>query len=59
VGLIDELRISDQLLTPDQFLNANVVPEPASLWLGLSGLGITAGHWWKRRRRATAVPLNF
>ena len=35
-GLIDEVRISDQALQPDQFLN---VPEPATLFvLGLGAL---------------------
>lgn len=45
-GLIDEMRISDQVLTPSQFLS---VPEPgsASLLLGLGGLALM-----KRRRKA-------
>jgi MYXO-CTERM domain-containing protein len=55
VGLIDELRISDELLTPDQFLNANsAVPEPASaaLWLGLVGLGTVAALRRQKRNHS-------
>jgi len=35
-GLIDEVRLSDQALSPSQFLNA--VPEPGTLLLFLTGL---------------------
>ncbi|MBU0677392.1 MAG: LamG domain-containing protein, partial [Verrucomicrobia bacterium] len=37
-GYIDEFRISDEALSPDQFLNA--VPEPNSLLLILAGLAL-------------------
>jgi len=43
---IDEVRISDTVLTPNQFL-FNAVPEPASLslvWLAICGIGV-----WRRR----------
>ena len=46
-GIIDEVRISDEALSPDQFLNVPPVPEPATatlLFLGLGGLA------WRRRR---------
>lgn len=45
-GLIDEVRISDVALRPDQFLNAPPIPEPATgalLCLGVAGLA------WRRR----------
>jgi len=40
VGLLDELRISSGLLSPDEFLNVPPVPEPGSLHL--AGLGLIA-----------------
>jgi concanavalin A-like lectin/glucanase superfamily protein/PEP-CTERM motif-containing protein len=48
-GLIDEVKLSDSALTPDQFLNAHAtVPEPASFGM----LAIFAGALAVRRRRA-------
>ena len=48
-GYLDEFRISDTALTPDQFLNA--VPEPGTLGLlALGGLALLArrtSHRWK------------
>jgi len=45
-GYIDEFRVSDTALTPDQFL---IVPEPSTLWLiGMAGLGLAASA---RRRQ--------
>lgn len=42
-GYIDEMRISNAILTPDQFLGA--VPEPATVaLLGLTGLSTLAWH---------------
>ena len=52
VGLVDELRISDVILTPDQFLNAALVPIPAALPLfmsAISGLGLIV---WRRNNFA-------
>ena len=47
-GLIDEVRISDVALTPDQFLN---VPEPSTLiFLSVGAISLLAYSW---RRRAT------
>lgn len=45
-GWIDEFRISDEALSPSQFLNASI-PEPGTL--GLLFLG-TAGLIWRKRR---------
>jgi len=45
-GFIDEVRLSDVALTPDQFL---MVPEPSSLALGLVGFGIAVAT--RRRNR--------
>jgi len=42
-GLIDEVRISDQALTPSQFLD---VPEPASF--SILGMGAFVLLWRKR-----------
>jgi len=45
-AIIDEVRISDTVLTPNQFL-FNAVPEPGSLsliWLAVCGIGA-----WRRR----------
>jgi hypothetical protein len=45
-GMIDEVRISDVALTPDQFLN---VPEPSTfLLLGIGAISLLA---FGRRRR--------
>ena len=46
-GLIDEVRISDQALTPDQFLNA--VPEPSTLTLIVIAATSLIGFGWRRR----------
>ena len=46
-GWIDEFRISDEALTPDQFLIA--VPEPTALSLCLIGICIFLASWAKRR----------
>jgi len=46
-GWIDEVRISDTALTPDQFLIA--VPEPGTLFLCFSGLAALFLSWLKRR----------
>ena len=46
-GLIDEVRLSDQALRPDQFLDATPAPEPSSLTLAA-----VSGIWslfWRRR----------
>ncbi|MBN1511156.1 MAG: PEP-CTERM sorting domain-containing protein, partial [Phycisphaerae bacterium] len=41
-GYLDEFRISDEALTPDQFLNP-VIPEPSTLALGvLAGVALLA-----------------
>ena len=46
-GLIDEVRISDVALTPDQFLN---VPEPSTIvLLGISAAGLCLFGWRKRK----------
>ena len=37
-GYIDEVRISDATLSPDEFLNGNPVPEPATFFLLVSGV---------------------
>lgn len=44
-GGIDEVRLSNMVLTPDQFLTA--VPEPGSLALLLGAIGV--GVCWLRR----------
>lgn len=46
-GYIDEFRISDTALTPDQFLNA--VPEPSSVILLIVGAGLLMRHRIRRR----------
>jgi hypothetical protein len=46
-GYIDEFRISDEALTPDQFLIA--VPEPGTLFLCFTGLAALFLSWVKRR----------
>lgn len=38
LGLVDEVRISDQALRPDQFLNSVNIPEPSGLILSAIGL---------------------
>lgn len=45
-GYIDEFRISDEALTPDQFL---IVPEPGTVFLFLSGVVVMFLSWLKRR----------
>ncbi len=45
-GYIDEFRISDEALTPDQFL---IVPEPGTVFLFLSGVAVLGLSWLKRR----------
>lgn len=45
-GWIDEFRISDEALSPSQFLNASI-PEPGTIGLlGLGGLAV----WFRRRK---------
>jgi hypothetical protein len=44
-GLVDEIRYSDSVLDPDQFLRA--VPEPGSFSLLLFG---AIGLWWMGRK---------
>lgn len=46
VGVIDEVRISSDVLNPKQFLNA-VVPEPSTMGLLLTGWALVA--WWRKR----------
>lgn len=46
-GWIDEFRISDEALSPSQFLNA-AIPEPGTLGLLLFG---AAGLAWRRQRK--------
>jgi hypothetical protein len=44
-GFIDEVRISDTALSPDQFLNAAAVPEPsalANIFISASIIGLSA-----------------
>lgn len=53
-GYIDEVRISDQVLRPDQFLNATPVPEPGSLVF--SGLTITAILLISLKRKKRRLP---
>jgi len=50
IGNIDEVRISDVALSPDHFLNNQVIPEPSTL--ALFGLGIVAvlGFGYRRFR---------
>jgi hypothetical protein len=53
-GLVDEVRLSDQALTPSQFLNSTPVtsstPEPASYILWGLGIGVVAaGRLFSRR----------
>jgi len=47
LGLIDEVRLTSGILTPDQFLQ--LVPEPSSLMLLLIG-ALSAALWHRRRR---------
>lgn len=54
IGYIDEVRISDQVLRPDQFLNATPVPEPGSLVF--SGLTITAILLISLKRKKRRLP---
>lgn len=53
-GFIDEVRINDAALSTDQFLNANPVPEPATIavWsiVGLCGVG----YGLRRKMRKTS-----
>ena len=46
-GWLDEFRISDEALSPSQFLNASI-PEPGTLGLLLLG---AAGLAWRRQRK--------
>ena len=51
-GLIDELRISDMALSPNEFLAP--VPVPAALPLFLGGLSLLGLLGWRRKRMAAA-----
>ena len=46
--LVDEVRYSSGVLTPAQFLQTSLVPEPSSL--GLLGAGLAALAWRRSRR---------
>jgi len=49
-GWIDEFRISDEALTPDQFLGAFVIPEPSTCVLvALAGLGLVLRQRSRKR----------
>ena len=56
VGLLDELRISDVILTADQFLNASPIPIPAALPLFMSAI---AGLGFIARRGRENKPGTF
>lgn len=49
-GFIDEMRISSGVLTPDQFLMNQVVPEPSTAFL-LGVGGIVAWRAYRRRKQ--------
>jgi len=52
-GFIDEIRLSDGALPPDQFLNTPV-PEPGTYAIGAALLGALALHHFQRRKRQSA-----
>ncbi len=52
-GYIDEVRLSDQALTPSQFLNAQSIPEPSGLKFAVGGCLVLVCT--RRRNKTTAL----